>query len=729
MRTVSLLVAAMWLSIAAAAQPKVHTEWVDVDPETVGRYHKTEVGIALPPMLSAAIRKWSDGQAGGVNPFDPRALDVSAVVEHQNSEGAWVVLDTLFGFYYQDYRRSHPIQGPASAYDDNNKVNNYGVWDWKPKGTTLPFRLRYAPREVGAHRLQVRVRGGGLDRLSEWMTFTCVPSASKGFIKRAANSRYLEYADGSLFFPIGHNDGPLDAEVDWKLHYAKDADGELCCDACVKSQQPWGRTQWSKVPLAMVSFVITQDHLKELKAQGANTMRIIGRPFGFELEYETLGDYRGRLHIGWELDRLLELAESLDMKIQFCMDDQFSFELDNSFGFVHWDWWDNYNPKKPGSTATNAGYCYHTELDLEHPIDFLTDQEAYRWYENRLRYYYARWGYSPAISAFELVSEVNGFDNNSPHTDYGIDTTLQVAIADWQAHMARYIKHDLGHDEHLLGVSYLVDGTRGQDYSYAIPEVDLQCESHYFTTFHDHLHLGEGRTNTIAKPLLWTEYGFGNPELKCSRPVNAIKCAMLTPFTGVAGMGMHWDNQFNPDHSHWEVYGHVSGFLDGLDLNVSDWTSHGSLRKDNTASAVYLGTGSAKDKTLRVVGAVYNHTWNEYATRVCPENCRAVPEKCACDSLTWNAWRISEHYQTQAGVSANLRGPNKLAVEDLGSRFLSKRPLKIRWYSPFTGEYGEVFELKRTLGGDLVLPFPDLDPAVNPILFFEVWSAELSGVK
>lgn len=728
MRHVILSLAAVFLSALACSQPVLHTEWVGMeDGDAVGRYHKIEIGVSLPPLLSAAVNKWADEEAGGINPFDPRALDVTAIVQVQDSAGVWFSVDTLFGFYFQDFRRSHPIQGPAAGYNNSNKVNNYGKWDWRPRTTVLPFRVRYAPRETGAHRVRVTARGGGLERLSQWMLFECTASDRKGFIQKAAGTRYLEYPDGSLFFPIGHNDGPLDAEVDWKLSYAKDDEGDLCCDACVENKQPWGRTQWSKDPLAMVSFAIVQDHLKELKAQGANTMRIIGRPFGFELEFEKLGDYRGRLHIGWELDQLLDLAEELDMHIQFCMDDQFSFELINSFRFLHWDWWDDFDPKK--ANAKNGGYCYHTDLGLEFPIEFLTNPEAHRWYQNRLRYYYARWGYSTAISAFELVSEVNGINNDVPHPDYGLDTTLQVAIADWQAIMARFIKHDLGHSEHLLGVSYLVGGARGLDYSYQVPEIDLQCESHYFSTFHDHLTLGEGRANALDKPLLWTEYGFGNPEMACSRPVNAIKCAMLTPFSGVSGMGMHWDNQFNADHSHWEVYGHVGAFLEGLDLNKSVWMSHGNVRKDDLASAVYLSTGSVKEKSFRAVGAVYNHTWNEYNTRACEEDCRRIPERCPCDSLKWNAWNITDHYRTQVTVEAHLRGPNKVAVEQVGGGLLSKRRVMLRWYSPFTGEYGASAQIKRTIGGKLILPHPDLDPELHPILFFELWSEELSGVK
>jgi hypothetical protein len=229
--------------------------------------------------------------------------------------------------------------------------------------------------------------------------------------------------------------------------------------------------------------------------------------------------------------------------------------------------------------------------------------------------------------------------------------------------------------------------------------------------------------------LLWTEYGFGDVETECSRPVNAIKCAVLTPFTGVAGMGMHWDNQFNEDTSHWSVYRHAGDFVEGLDLNISPWISAGDVRKDNLASAVYLWTGSPKDASTRVVGAVYNHTWNEYSTHACPENCHVVPETCRCDSLQWNAWAITPPLREAQTVTYQGNGKTRLEVNELNGRWFGGRKLYIRWYSPLTGEYSATQEVRRKWGGTVELPHPDLDPEVNPVVFFELWGDGVEGVR
>lgn len=692
----------------------------------VPQFGKAEWGVKPPASVMNQIADFLQDE-GGFNPFDPAQVDVGAAIQQRDSAGVWQPVDTVYAFYYENFRRSHPVVKPAASYNDNNKPNNYGRWNWQQRPNAFPFRVRYAPRSAGEYRVQFYVTATGATWNSLWKPFTCTASDHPGYVQKAANRPYLEYANGDLFFPIGHNDNPLDAETDWLLSYKKNKQtGEYCCDACVESKQPWGKTQWSPVPLAMVSFLILQDHLYTLKHNGGNTVRLIGRPYGFELEYETLGNYQNRLHIGWELDELVQLAEELEIKIQFCMDDQYSLEIDQSFGFYEWDWFDDYKPGK--KQASNQGYCYHTTLGLEKPIDFLRDAEAKRWYKNRLRYYYARWGYSPAISAFELVSEVNGVNKTKQGPNYGDDPELQRAIGLWQQEMARYIKNELGHTWHLLGVSYLVSGAFGEDISYDLPEVDIHCESHYFTTFHDHVSLGN-RTNGITTPLLWTEYGFGDKEMSCSRPVNGLKCSLLSPFTGVAGVGMHWDHQFNADTGHWAVYQHIDRFISELDLNRADWNSYGDLRNDDLASAVYLLTGDAKAQTSRVVGAVYNHTWNEYSKRACLEACHEVPESCLCDSLQWNAWTVKESLREPRPIDYSGKGTQRLEVKELQGKAFKGRTLYIRWYSPFTGEYSEVSEVRRKWGGKVELVHPTLDPESNPILFFELWGEGVDGVR
>ena len=131
------------------------------------------------------------------------------------------------------------------------------------------------------------------------------------------------------------------------------------------------------------------------------------------------------------------------------------------------------------------------------------------------------------------------------------------------------------------------------------------------------------------------------------------------------------------------------------------------MRNDDLASAVYLLTGDAKAQTSRVVGAVYNHTWNEYSKRACPEACHEVPESCLCDSLQWNAWTVKEFLREPRPIDYSGKGTQRLEVKELQGKAFKGRTLYIRWYSPFT----------------------TLDPESNPILFFELWGEGVDGVR
>jgi hypothetical protein len=90
---------------------------------------------------------------------------------------------------------------------------------------------------------------------------------------------------------------------------------------------------------------------------------------------------------------------------------QYSTTADNNWVINPWN-------------KTNGGW-------LETPVQFFTDPRAIQLTKNKLRYIIARWGYSPAIMAFELCNEVESTD--------AFKSNL-ASVAAWHQMMARFIR-------------------------------------------------------------------------------------------------------------------------------------------------------------------------------------------------------------------------------------------------------------------------------------------------
>ncbi|MEZ5277827.1 MAG: DUF5060 domain-containing protein [Opitutaceae bacterium] len=70
---------------------------------------------------------------------------------------------------------------------------------------------------------------------------------------------------------------------------------------------------------------------------------------------------------------------------------------------------------------------------LEKPADFFRSEDARRLTRQKYRYIVARWGYSPAVMAWELFNEVHWVDALRFESD-------EVAVAAWHAEMADFIR-------------------------------------------------------------------------------------------------------------------------------------------------------------------------------------------------------------------------------------------------------------------------------------------------
>ncbi|MFM1931087.1 MAG: hypothetical protein RL226_390, partial [Bacteroidota bacterium] len=368
------------------------------------------------------------------------------------------------------------------------------------------------------------------------------------------------------------------------------------------------------------------------------------------------------MHNAWEFDRFIELAEDIDIKVDWCMQVHYSLEDDGDYGLYMWDWDANDLGQQEG-WGPNQGYCYKTQLGLPEVIDFFSDPVAISNYKKKLRYNIARWGYSTAISNIELFSEINnaGEKDSNDKRRYINDMQFRTEVFNWQLCMAQYIKEDLMHTQHVLSSSYggypndfsgnpyaAWDGenvvgfncfinpcqdepaetylVRGPDLTYTEnPYLDVYCQSAYSVSLYNYQN--DGRFIRHApKPFVFSEIGASDDYFICSRPVNNIRTLLISPFTGAAGAGFNWDNYTNPNHDHWYLYENVVNFFEGLHLNSESYEPWSRLRghyfgncndpnltrEDGYTTVYYLKAGSNETNDIRMIGCVVNNLYNEY---------------------------------------------------------------------------------------------------------------------
>lgn len=115
------------------------------------------------------------------------------------------------------------------------------------------------------------------------------------------------------------------------------------------------------------------------------------------------------------MDEMVELCDSLGV--------HFMVALEAHGGYLRDGWKiNNYNTTQGGPA--------------ENPQQFFAMEEAREMYKDKLRFMVARWGYSPAIGAFEFFNEID----NVIYNDEGDRRLSDEVIRDWHDEMSRYLK-------------------------------------------------------------------------------------------------------------------------------------------------------------------------------------------------------------------------------------------------------------------------------------------------
>lgn len=258
------------------------------------------------------------------------------------------------------------------------------------------WKARFMAQEVGTYTYSFRLthRGQVVDQ-SATMKFVSIPSHGRGIL-RPNNLWTFAYDNGEVFRGIGEN-------LCWE---SRDADDNKYLG--------WLHED----PRFNYSYM-----LNTLASNGGNFFRVWMIYWNLPVDWKVVKNNRRYQNSNQRLnpsgiermDYLVNLSDSLGLHFMLAL---------QAHGALLGSGWDinSYNVKQGGPAQT--------------PYEFFTLPAAREMYKDKLRYLVARWGYSPAIGAWEFFNEVDNAMYNVPE---GMQLPHSI-VTDWHVYMSNYLK-------------------------------------------------------------------------------------------------------------------------------------------------------------------------------------------------------------------------------------------------------------------------------------------------
>ncbi|HTJ51094.1 MAG TPA: DUF5060 domain-containing protein [Cyclobacteriaceae bacterium] len=358
-----------------------------------------------------------------------------------------------------DIEASIPFVNP---YDQQEIVLDMVIKSPSGKSLTLPcyflsgdksksfWKARFAPQETGAYSYNFQFKKAGkVVAKSKPKSFSSAVSQNDGFL-HTHDYWTLRFDSGKPFRGIGENIG-------WE-------------------PRSFENPKW------------TFDYLlPTLSSNGANFFRLWMCPWSLPVAWKNVKHTKRYTNSDKyfneggikRMDELVELSDSLGL--------HFMLSIDYHGAFIPAAEWktNNYN-KLNGGVATT-------------PTDFFQMPEAKAMYKNKLRYLIARWGYSPAIGAWEFFNEID----NAVFTSKDSVLIPHHLITQWHDEMSTYLKE---HDpyKHIVTTSISHRDIKGMN---ELPNIDLN-QKHIYN--HTNLIAGaiQEYTELYHKPYVIGEFGY-----------------------------------------------------------------------------------------------------------------------------------------------------------------------------------------------------------------------------
>jgi hypothetical protein len=327
------------------------------------------------------------------------------------------------------------------------------------------WKARLAPDQIGFWTYSVRITDmDGTTTLADAGRFECVESARKGFVRvDSRNPLLLAYDNGQSRVNIGHNVCWMTGGLAGWQHYFS---------SMANAGENWSR-------LWMCSYGSNSGLLLE------GTSALSSGYFG--------GVGKLSMQIAQRLDGVVDLAEQNGIAFQLVLQHHGQFSTTTNA-----DW--AVNPYNMANTA-DGGF-------LDTPEKFFTDARAIQLAKNKYRYIVSRWGYSPAIFAWELFNEVqftNGWSSS------------QSSVVNWHNTMSQYIRQ-VDPFDHLITTS---SHGSGFDPIWRQAAMDLIQVHKYSGPTVSQFEDFAFQLSSYNKPIVFGEFGIGS--------IGVVENAEVTP--------------------------------------------------------------------------------------------------------------------------------------------------------------------------------------------------------
>lgn len=585
--------------------------------EKVLRYEKLELGVQLEADVAEKVdnfvTKANVPSTKKLNPYLDWELRVYAKFKKKNSADSAIVVD---GFYTKEFTSWSAERLPMPADKDKYSTQEYkNIGGWKEEESAFPFHIRFAPPEIGDWTVTVYVlEKRFLVYQSEEISFRVVASDNPGNVGVSANKRFLAI-NNETFFPIGCNhpwpetDSLSDPELfnymayrDHDLRYFRSNEGYRENYAAPRVYEKYKQT------------------ISALADNGVNYIRTIMYPSATDIEWEEVGNYTNRLAMAQEMDHILELAEARDVYIHFNMQIHYSFQFSERAYYRGWSW---------DAKIEGVPFGYRALMKTDNPIDFLKNEEAKKYYKQRLRYILARWGYSTNIAAWELFSEITNVgsplaDNN----DFYMEGENWKMYRDWQVEMAAYLKSHYHGRNHLVTASF-GGPKKPEDNTFADPNFDIMTsniydfeapdfagfwtstvQKHYlndeistrnyaasYTVSESEVN-GKQAEQAIIKPMIYSETDPIGADCDPTK-IELRRSMHQSLFAGLAG-SLSWYARLHP--AVYPVFNEMRQFIEQVDLAGEGWHPGGMKQDENGFWTYQASFAEEMDGNVKVRG-------------------------------------------------------------------------------------------------------------------------------
>ena len=334
------------------------------------------------------------------NNFDPDLIRIEAVFTTPSKR----VL-TVPAFWYQDYTRA--------LVDGGQVLTPAGTPEW---------RIRFTPDEPGEYTLVLSITQPGqaaaVPGVTKFTVASVVPKNGQGWIRTAADRRYLETSDGNPLRLIGAN-------VCW---------GE--------ARGTYNFDRW----------------FPAMRDAGGNFARLWFAPWAMGLEHKPGTLNRYDLAEAWYADHVLQLAEQCGINVLIAMDHHGMFMSNDPA----WGGSNNFWTRSSPYAVENGGPCAN-------PNEFFTRDDARKIYQKRLRYLIGRYGYSPRLLSWQFFNEID--NSYQPRA-----ALVGQDVVAWHQEMGQWLRANDPY-RHLISTS--LTGASDRPEYWTMPEMDFAVYHSY----------------------------------------------------------------------------------------------------------------------------------------------------------------------------------------------------------------------------------------------------------